>query len=168
MSYPAPRLSAENRETEESIVALGWKLVFDAGDPQHQAEFWAQALGYELEDNSALVKQLLAAGAIDESQCVEFRDRLFFRDHAAARHPDDPVDEVSGTGLGRRLLFNRVPEPKTTKNRVHVDIHAGPGQRDATVAALQERGAQVLRHVKEPAGEWTVLADPEGNEFCVA
>jgi hypothetical protein len=76
---------------------------------------------------------------------------------------------LSGTGLGRRLLFNRVPEPKATaKNRLHVDVHAGPGQREATVARLLEQGASLVRHVNEAGGEWSVLTDPEGNEFCVA
>jgi Glyoxalase-like domain len=149
-------------------MALGWKLVFDAGDPHRQAVFWAEALGYEIEDNSALIKQLLAAGAVDESLSVEFQGRLFWRDAAAVRHPDDPVDSFSGTGLGRRLLFNRIPEPKTVKNRLHVDIHTDRGEREATVARLQEHGATLVRHVKEPGGEWSVMTDPEGNEFCVA
>lgn len=150
-------------------MALGWKLVIDAGDPHRQAVFWAQALGYEIEDNSGLIKQLLAAGAVQESQCLEFDGRLFWRDAAAVRHPDDPLDPLSGTGLGRRLLFNRVPEPRTTsKNRLHVDIHAVAGEREATVARLQELGASLVRHVKEHGGEWSVLTDPEGNEFCVA
>jgi hypothetical protein len=148
-------------------VALGWKVVFDAGDPHRQALFWAEALDYQVEDNSALIKQLLSAGAIDESLCVEFQGRLFWRDAAAARHPDDPFDELSGTGLGRRLLFNRVPEPKTVKNRLHLDIHT-EGHREATVARLQEHGAKPVRHVREQGGEWTVLTDPEGNEFCVS
>jgi hypothetical protein len=149
-------------------MALGWKLVFDAGDPHRQAAFWAEALGYQIEDNSALIERLLAAGAIDKSLCVEFEGRLFWRDAAAARHPDDPFDPVSGAGLGRRLLFNRVPEPKTVKNRLHVDIHAERGERDATVARLEGLGASLVRHVKEQGGEWSVLTDPEGNEFCVA
>jgi len=149
-------------------MALGWKLVFDARDPHRQAVFWAEALGYQIEDNSALIKQLLAAGAIQESLCIEFQGRLFWRDAAAVRHPDDPFDPVSGTGLGRRLLFNRVPEPKTGKNRLHVDIHTDQGQRQATVARLLEHGATKVRHVKEPGGEWSVLTDPEGNEFDVA
>jgi hypothetical protein len=149
-------------------MALGWKLVIDADDPHRQAAFWAEALEYQVEDNSALIEQLLAAKAIEESLTVEFEGRLFFRDAAAARHPEDPFDPISGTGLGRRLLFNRVPEPKAVKNRLHIDIHAGPEKREATVARLQEHGATLIRQVREQGGEWSVLADPEGNEFCVA
>ncbi|MFH8367468.1 VOC family protein [Streptomyces sp. NPDC018031] len=149
-------------------MALGWKLVFDAADPHRQAVFWAEALDYLIEDNSTLIEQLLASGAVQRELCVEFQGRLFWRDAAAVRHPEDPFDPVSGTGLGRRLLFNRVPEPKTGKNRLHVDVHSGPGQREATVARLREHGAALVRHVEEPGGSWSVLTDPEGNEFCVA
>ncbi len=149
-------------------MALGWKLVFDAGDPHRQAVFWAEALGYQLEDNSGLIERLLAAGTVQRELCVEFQGRLFWRDAAAVRHPDDPFDPFSGTGLGRRMLFNRVPEAKTAKNRLHVDVHAGADEREATVARLREHGATLVRHVKEPGGEWSVLTDPEGNEFCVA
>jgi hypothetical protein len=162
------RLRAAQPWQEEILMALGWKLVIDAGDPHHQAVFWAEALEYVIEDNSPLIKQLLAAKAAPESSTVEFQERLYWRDYAAVRHPDDPFDPVSGAGHGRRLLFTRVPESKTVKNRLHVDVHAHHGQRDATVARLQEHGATLIRHVKEPGGEWTVLTDPEGNEFCVA
>lgn len=149
-------------------MALGWKVVFDASDPHSQAAFWADALGYEVEDHSGLIDQLLDAGVIQEDLSLELDGRRAWRDIAAARHPEDPFDPVSGAGLGRRLLFNRVPEPKTTKNRVHLDIHAGADERDATVGRLQANGATVIREVKEQGGEWTVLADPEGNEFCVS
>ncbi|KUL46038.1 hypothetical protein ADL22_11000 [Streptomyces sp. NRRL F-4489] len=149
-------------------MPLGWKVVFDASDPHRQALFWAEALDYVVEDNSALIRRLLSAGAIEDDLCLEFQGRLFWRDAAAVRHPGDPVDPVSGAGLGRRLLFNRVPETKSGKNRLHLDVHAGPEAREATVARLQAHGATLVRHVKEQGGEWSVLADPEGNEFDVA
>jgi len=62
------------------------------------------------------------------------------------------------------LLFARVPERKTLKNRLHLDFR--PGDRDAAVARLLSLGAA---HVDIGQGEqsWVVLSDPEGNEFCV-
>ncbi|WP_455362279.1 VOC family protein [Streptomyces sp. SYSU K21746] len=51
--------------------------------------------------------------------------RAAWRDFAAVRHPDDPHGQDSGTSLGRRLLFQRVPEGKTVRNRLHLDLHAG-------------------------------------------
>ncbi|MFF1676966.1 MULTISPECIES: VOC family protein [unclassified Streptomyces] len=148
-------------------ATLHWKLVIDSADPHSQADFWAAALGYEVEDNSALVEQLLGAGAVPAELTVESHGRRAFRDLIAVRHPDDPYEEASGTGLGRRLLFQRVPEPKTVKNRLHLDLHAGAERREAEVARLEGLGASVLRQVKEPGGEWVVMTDPEGNEFCV-
>ncbi|MFF8288424.1 VOC family protein [Streptomyces sp. NPDC016309] len=149
------------------MTPLHWKLVIDATDPHAQTAFWAGALGYLAEDNSAHIDRLMGLGYVTETDTVLVGDRRAFRDLAAVRHPDDPYDETTGTGLGRRLLFQRVPEPKTGKNRLHLDVHAAPGRRDAEVSRLEALGASVLRHVKEPGGEWTVMADPEGNEFCV-
>ncbi|WP_128381800.1 VOC family protein [Streptomyces cavernae] len=146
---------------------LHWKLVVDCADPHAQAEFWAAALGYRIEDNSGLIGRLLDAGAAPEAATVQIRGRRAWRDLVAVRHPEDPYDEHSGTGLGRRILFQRVPEPKSGKNRIHLDLHPGPERRADEVARLEELGASVLRHVKEPGGEWSVMQDPEGNEFCV-
>ncbi|MEU2876549.1 MULTISPECIES: VOC family protein [unclassified Streptomyces] len=144
-----------------------WKLVIDCADPHAQADFWAAALHYEVEDNSAFIERLLELGALPGEAAVEFHGRPAFRDLIGVRHPDDPYDLERGTGLGRRLLFQRVPEPKSGKNRLHLDLHPGEDRRAREVERLEALGASVLRHVKEPAGEWTVLTDPEGNEFCV-
>ncbi|MEU7913747.1 VOC family protein [Microbispora bryophytorum] len=146
-------------------MTLDWKLVIDCADPHAQAAFWAQALGYEVEDNSALVGRLLAAGVVGEEAVTP--DHAAFRTLRAVRHPDDPVDPDSGTGLGRRILFQEVPEPKAGKNRLHIDLHAGPERRDAEVDRLTALGATVLRVVREPGGHHVIMADPEGNEFDV-
>ncbi|MFE2096410.1 VOC family protein [Streptomyces sp. NPDC059468] len=151
----------------QTPAPLHWKLVIDAADPHAQADFWAAALHYTAEDNSALVERLLSLGALPEEATVEYHGRRAFRDLIAVRHPDDPHDPDSGTGLGRRLLFQRVPEAKTAKNRLHLDLHPGAGRRADEVARLTALGARVLREVEGPAGDWTVMADPEGNEFCV-
>ncbi|MFG2027363.1 VOC family protein [Streptomyces sp. NPDC048825] len=151
----------------QSPMPLHWKLVIDAADPHAQADFWAATLGYEVEDNSVLIERLLGFGAVPPEIIVESHGHKAWRDLVAVRHPQDPYDKESGTGLGRRLLFQRVPEPKTVKNRLHIDVHAGPGQREAEVARLTDLGAAVLREMKEPGGEWVIMTDPEGNEFCV-
>ncbi|MCW8379438.1 VOC family protein [Streptomyces justiciae] len=153
--------------TPTTPAPVHWKLVIDCANPQAQADFWAAALHYEVEDNDALVQRLLELGALPREATVEFHDRLAFRDLVAVRHPADPYDKDSGTGLGRRLLFQRVPEEKTVKNRLHLDLHPGDGLREAEVERLTGLGASVLREVKEPSGAWVVMADPEGNEFCV-
>ncbi|WAX78528.1 VOC family protein [Streptomyces sp. KMM 9044] len=151
----------------DSAAPVHWKLVIDTADPHAQADFWAAALGYTVEDHSALIGKLLGLGSVPAGLTTEQHGRAAWRDLAAVRHPDDPHQEESGTGLGRRLLFQRVPEPKTAKNRLHLDLHPGEGRREAEVARLERLGARVLRRVEEPSGSWTVMTDPEGNEYCV-
>ncbi|MDN0193654.1 VOC family protein [Streptomyces sp. S.PNR 29] len=153
--------------TQTTPAPVHFKIVIDASDPHAQADFWAAALRYEVEDNSALIEKLLGFGAVPAELTVEFHGRPAWRDLVAVRHPGDPYDEESGAGLGRRLLFQRVPEAKTVKNRLHLDLHPGQGRREEEVVRLEGLGASVLRRVQEPGGEWVVMADPEGNEFCV-
>ncbi|QNS04725.1 VOC family protein [Streptomyces xanthii] len=148
-------------------MTYDWKLVVDAADPHAQAEFWAAALGYEIEDNAALIGRLLGFGALDEGDTVERWGRRAFRDLVAVRHPEDRVDEESGTGLGRRILFQRVPEAKSGKNRLHIDLHVGAERRAAEVERLTGLGARTVGEFKEKGGSWVAMTDPEGNEFDV-
>ncbi|MGW4425076.1 VOC family protein [Streptosporangium sp. NPDC004631] len=150
-------------------MALSWKLVVDSTNAPALADFWAAALGYEVEDPGALIEQLLAAGHIDEEAVAEHRGRKTFRGYAAIRHPEDPFDETSGIGRGRRLLFQDVPEGRAGKNRLHIDVHGEPGGLDKLVTRLEDLGATRVREVnKGPAGQWWIMRDPEGNEFCAA
>ncbi|MFI1968410.1 glyoxalase/bleomycin resistance/dioxygenase family protein [Streptomyces cinnamoneus] len=148
-------------------MALHWKLVIDSTDAPALADFWAAALEYEVEDPSKLIDALLAAGHIGEDAVTEHGGRRVFRGYAAIRHPEDPYDETSGIGHGRRLLFQDVPEGKTTKNRLHLDVHGERGGLDDLVTRLEALGATRVHEVnKGPAGHWWVMRDPEGNEFC--
>jgi hypothetical protein len=150
-------------------MALNWKLVIDSANAADLADFWAAALDYEVEDPSALIERLLAVGGIGAEAVVEHRGRKTFRGYAAIRHPDDSFDETSGVGHGRRLLFQDVPEGKSGKNRLHIDVHSEPGSLDKLVARLEALGATRVREFdKGPAGHWWVMQDPEGNEFCAA
>ncbi|MFF0298248.1 VOC family protein [Kitasatospora sp. NPDC004614] len=150
-------------------MTLAWKLVVDSADASAIAEFWAAALEYEVEDPTALIDSLLAAGRLPAAAVLELPDgRKQFRGFSAVRHPDDPHDPVSGIGKGRRILFQDVPEAKSTKNRLHLDIHSD-GQLEPTVERLESLGAKrVKEHDQGPVGHWWIMLDPEGNEFCVA
>lgn len=150
-------------------MALSWKLVVDSTNAPALADFWAAALDYEVEDPGALIEQLLAAGHINEEAVAEHHGRKTFRGYAAIRHPEDPFDPTSGIGRGRRLLFQDVPEGKAGKNRLHIDVHGEPGGLDKLVERLEDLGATRVREVnKGPAGQWWIMRDPEGNEFCAA
>ena len=76
--------------------------------------------------------------------------------YAACVHPE---------GAGPRLLFNVVPETKTVKNRVHLDLNVA--DMEAEVQRLVGLGARKVRTFDENGETWTVMTDPEGNEFCV-
>ena len=78
--------------------------------------------------------------------------------------PDEPALIEPPAG-GMRIWFNCVPEPKTCKNRVHIDITMPDG---AELDRLVGLGARALQEIRGDDGAlwWTIMADPEGNEFC--
>jgi hypothetical protein len=143
-------------------MATAVQVTFDCADPARLARFWADALGYRLQDPPAGFPSwpaFLGSIGVPES---EWNSR-----NAAV----DPA------GLGPRIFFQRVPEPKRGKNRVHLDIKVGgdhgtpPDERrrriEAEAARLVGLGATRLSPVEERGDFWIVMTDPEGNEFCV-
>ena len=143
-------------------MATSIQVTFDCADPDRLATFWAAALGYKKQDpppGYATWPEFLATQGVPEDQ---------WNAASAVVDPD---------GVGPRLFFQRVPEPKSAKNRVHLDVNAGGGhdapseerrQRvDAAVERLVGLGATQVA-VREQHGErWVVMQDPEGNEFCL-
>ena len=134
-------------------------VVFDCSDPDRVATFWAAALGYEKLEYPPEMRQQLLDGGLREEQ---------LSDRAVAEDPE---------GQGPRLFFQRVPEAKSVKNRIHLDINATPGRRatrpevEAEVRRLTELGATVIREHDQSWGPFPehhfLMADPEGNEFDV-
>lgn len=142
-------------------MGVGFQVTFDSGDPRALGQFWAQVLGY--------VEQPPPDGF---ASWDEFLDSI----HVPADQRDTAYAVVDPDGVRPRLFFQKVPEGKTAKNRVHLDVNVGAGfdsdgQRRAAVrtraAELVELGASEQRVVDEPAGWCIVMYDPEGNEFCV-
>ncbi|MCF3185364.1 VOC family protein [Streptomyces polychromogenes] len=85
-------------------------------------------------------------------------------------HEDDSPgdDEVLLTTEGGALLFIQVPDTKSVKNRVHLDLQPQDRTRDEEVERLVALGAKLVGDHRRPDGTgWATLADPEGNEFCV-
>jgi len=115
-------------------------ITFDCRDPYLLAGFWSQVTGFgEDPDNT--------------------------------NHPDDPEGLLLAPDGSANLLFVRVPEAKQVKNRVHLDLTADnstPQARDAEVERVIALGATLIDDHRRPDGKgWVVLADPEGNEFCI-
>jgi len=139
-------------------MTIAVQITFDAADPHGLARFWAEALGYEREDHSDLVTSLLAAGHLPPEATVEADGKPAFADVAACSDPG---------GTRPRLFFQKVPEPKTAKNRVHLDLHVCAERVEAEAQRLQALGATFL-WTSDDRGAYTItLADPEGNELCV-
>ena len=140
-----------------------FQVVFDCADPNRQARFWAEALHYRLPDppeGFANWDDWARAEGIPEER---------WNDASAVEDPDR---------VGPRLFFQKVPEGKVAKNRMHLDLNVsgGPGVAvedrkvlvNAEVARLTALGADDARGAIEQRGEyWFRMNDPEGNEFCV-
>jgi hypothetical protein len=149
------------------MTAIRTQLVFDCADPHRLAGFWAEALHYEHEEVGDFIKGLVDAGQVPTGFTVEIAGKLRWKSLASLRHPDDGIDE-RGAGTGRRLLFQAVPEAKTVKNRLHLDLMVGPEGCDAEVKRLEGLGATVVNVYEGDEGRWVLMNDPEGNEFDVS
>ena len=137
------------------------QIVFDAVDPEKLAEFWELALGYVPEpppEGFASWEDFGRSIGLTESEFGAQASRI------------DPE------GAGPRLYFQRVPEGKTAKNRVHLDVRvAGRGVRGEArkrlvsehVERLVQAGASIAWETSDARGDAIVMRDPEGNEFCV-
>ena len=137
------------------------QVTFDCADPRALSMFWCEVLGYELPPPPP------GFGSWDD-----FSDSLPPEQRNSASACVDPA------GAGPRLFFQRVPEGKTAKNRVHLDVRAAPGLQggermaalEAECARLVALGATRVRR-DEPApplsAGFIVMTDPEGNEFCL-
>jgi catechol 2,3-dioxygenase-like lactoylglutathione lyase family enzyme len=127
-------------------MSLRWyTVVVDSRDVQAQARWWAQVLDwqvvYEADDEVVIIP-----GWVDLQT----------------------LDEVPWERQGPGMVFVPVPEGKQVKNRLHVDLAPHTSQdRDAEIARLLELGATRVDVGQGEDVTWTVLADPEGNEFCV-
>lgn len=137
-------------------------VTFDAADPRALGTFWAAALGY-----------------VEEPPPAPFEDwpSTFVAWGLPEERWNDAYAIVDPDGVGPRVFLQKVPEPKTAKNRVHLDVgvpggagraeRPGPDEVRANAQRLVGLGARILREFDEAAmGFWIVLADPEGNEFC--
>ena len=127
-------------------IRLG-DIVFDCRHPASLARFWAAALdGYDVAPYDEAELARLRLEGVDDPE-------------------DDPSVLVEGPSGAPRLWFQRVPEPKSCKNRLHLDLRAD--RLEPALARLTSLGATVLDDQRSGGGSRLVLADPEGNELCL-
>jgi hypothetical protein len=139
-------------------MALRVQITFDASDPHALAAWWSARLGYEIEDGHDRIADLLERGVVADTDVVRVDGRLFFADAVAANDPDR---------AGPRMLFQRVPEPKVAKNRIHLDVPVPPERLEDEVDEWTGAGATLVELRSHPGHRWAVMQDPEGNEFCL-
>lgn len=146
-------------------MPFDFQIAVDASQPHVLADWWAETLGWVVEpSDEAFIRTMIAEGYATDDDTMTHNGALVWREGAAIRHPDEPA----GGGTRPRVLFQLVPEPKTAKNRWHLDIRVGEENVDAQVATLTERGARYLHKASQGRHWWVTMADPEGNEFCVS
>src|SRR5438874_8071938 len=146
-------------------MAYEFQVVQDSADPHTLADWWAETLGCEVEpSDEAFIRRMIGEGYATDDDTKVHNGTLVWKEGAAIRHPD-------GLERAPRLLFQLVPEAKTVKNRMHLDVRVGGDKGEnveAVVAKLTARGAAFLHRGQQGPHTWVTLADPEGNEFCVS
>lgn len=143
-------------------MTLNFQVTFDAHDPERLARFWIEVLGY--------VAQPPPPGFDSWDAFLDTVD--WPKDERDARFA-----LVDPEGKRPRLFFQKVPEPKAAKNRMHLDVNVGAGlSRDERPAAVRAKADALvaLGATEVNAGEdarmgeyWIVMQDTEGNEFCL-
>jgi Glyoxalase-like domain len=138
------------------------QVVVDCADPHVLADWWAETLGWTVEpQDEAFIRSMIEQGHATEAETCWHRGSLVWRTGAAIL----PDSELSAERL--RILFQYVPEAKTVKNRVHLDVRTAGDDPEAVRRRLIARGATVLSSGRQGPNSWVTMADPEGNEFCV-
>ena len=141
-------------------MATDFQVVVDCAAPHELADWWAEALGWQVEvQDAAFIRRMIDAGYATDEETTTHRGALVWKTGAAINSPDPNRP---------RVLFQEVPEGKTVKNRMHIDLRVGAERREDEVARLVAAGARELHRASQGPHEWATLADPEGNEFCVS
>ncbi len=145
-------------------MAYDFQVVIDCANPHDLADWWADAMGWNVEpQNPSFIDEMISKGFATEEDTAEHRGSKVWKDGAAIRHPDQPDGAAP-----RRILFQLVPEPKSTKNRLHLDLWVGAENVESERSRLESKGARFLHTGQQGPHTWVTMADPEGNEFCLS
>jgi hypothetical protein len=145
-------------------MAYDFQVTIDAADPHALADWWAETLGWMVEpSDEEFIRRMISEGYATDDDTMTHNGTLVWKEGAAIRHPDGPE-----RGPRKRVLFQLVPEAKTVKNRVHLDVWVGAENVEAELERLTARGASFLQRGRQGPHTWVTVADPEGNEFCIS
>ena len=138
------------------------QVTIDCADPHGLADWWAETLRWEVEpQDEGFIRSMIEQGHANEADTCTHRGALVWREGAAIRPAGEP------TAGQPRMLFQLVGEPKTVKNRVHLDVRPTTDDLERLRVELVARGATVVGGGRQGPHEWVTFADPEGNEFCL-
>lgn len=141
-------------------MAYTFQVAVDSSDPHALADWWAKALHWDVEpSNEEFIRKMVDAGHAAESDTKTHGGVLVWRAGQAINNPE---------GGSPRVLFQLVPEAKTVKNRMHLDVRVGAEHIEQEVERLTAAGARELWRGSQGPHWWVTMADPEGNEFCVS
>ena len=140
------------------------QITLDCADPHVLAEWWSATIGWPVEPTDQdFIRSMVDAGHATEADTRIYNGKLVWATGAAISVPNAP----DGARC-RRFLFEAVPEARSVKNRMHLDVRVTPDtDLDTARDALLARGATFLHEASKPAHRWYTMADPEGNEFCI-
>lgn len=149
-------------ENDEGTNGFGLQVVIDAKHAHSLADWWAETLQWEVEpQDEAFIRKMIAEGHATEANTETWNGALVWKGTVAIR-------PAGGFGPGQpRILFQDVPETKTVKNRIHLDLRPTEQDLDGLRARLEARGATPVGSGNQGPHTWIIYADPEGNEFCV-
>ena len=105
----------------------------------------------------------LSIDCADPAALAEFWGKVLGRPVSPGATPANAALDATDPASGPRLFFQKVPEPKAVKNRLHLDLLSEHYDRETE--RLTDLGAKPLNEIKLPGARWTTFADPEGNEF---
>ncbi len=146
-------------------MAYDFQVAVDCVDAHGLADWWAETLGWEVEESDAgFIRRMIAEGYATEADTAMHNGRLVWSEGAAIKHPGGPLP----SGHRRRIIFQTVPEAKTVKNRWHLDVWVGQEHVREQQEKLIARGATFLHDGQQGPHTWVTMADPEGNEFCIS
>ena len=144
----------------------GFQVCVDCSDPHALAAWWAATLDWQVEaQDEGFIRQMVDGGYATDAETRVVDGRLVWRSGCAI----EPREGERPGPWWPRVLFQEVPEAKTVKNRLHLDLRTGLTGDDleAFRARLVERGATKVGEGRQGPHAWVVFTDPEGNEFCV-
>ncbi|WGW13818.1 VOC family protein [Saxibacter everestensis] len=142
-------------------MTYSFQITVDSSQPHELADWWAETLEWEVEpSDEAFISSMVEQGYASEADTMRHNGTLVWKAGSGILPPGE-------ASTAERILFQYVSEPKTVKNRMHLDLRVGPENHARIRAALEARGATFVHDGAQGPYSWVTMQDPQGNEFCL-